>query len=93
MTTYTISAGNIVMKQAQMNKELNDFLNAAKQRQLKVESCEIPSRMKELLRPTVLNADLNEVTKFIWDSLTPDEQFTCLMTFPEEIEQLIGKEE
>lgn len=62
-------------------------------RKLKIESCEIPERMKELLMADMFSDPLPEVSKFIWDSLTPDEQFTCLMTFPDEIEQFIGKEE
>jgi len=63
-----------------------------KRYRLQIGSCEIPDRMKELLYQfTTAERRLKHVNKFIWDSLTPDEQFTCLMAFPDEIKQLLGE--
>lgn len=91
MTTFTMPAGAVVTSH-HTNQDLKNFLNGAKtDKQIQIESCGIPERMKELLNISMKR--IPEVSKFIWDSLTPDEQFTCLMTFPDEIERIIGKEE
>ncbi|HDT5861312.1 TPA: hypothetical protein QHB43_001179 [Aeromonas hydrophila subsp. hydrophila] len=54
-----------------------------------INECDIPERIKEILHNP--RSQMTAVSKFIWESLTPADQFTCLVAFPDEMKLIMER--